>query len=109
MKSMKRNKYWSNSITYMYDDGLLVFNVEFAWVEVYVLRAFRIRTDMSSQLSAFNLMNKTILSKYMDLPQPKDKVMVTYVWVDGTNEHLRAKTRTMEAVPKEPKGETVDD
>ena len=27
--------------------------------------------------------------RYMSLPQPDDKIQCTYVWIDGTGEHLR--------------------
>lgn len=34
-------------------------------------------------------MDKSILEKYIKLPQPEGKTMVTYVWIDGTGENLR--------------------
>jgi len=45
--------------------------------------------------------NAAILGKYLALSQPKDKVQVMYVWIDGSGEHVRAKTKTVSFVPKE--------
>lgn len=46
--------------------------------------------------------NPAILDKYLSLPQPSDKIQCMYVWIDGTGEHLRAKTRTVSFVPEKP-------
>jgi len=43
--------------------------------------------------------NKQILDYYRKLEQ-QGKVLATYIWIDGTKEHLRQKTMTLEGVPK---------
>ncbi len=58
-----------------------------------------------NKMSGYNgFTNKNVLDRYMRLPQPQSKVQCVYVWIDGTGEHLRAKTKTVNFVPKYPKG-----
>ncbi len=57
---------------------------------------------MATSYSAFT--DKSIQQQYLSLEQPKDKVQCMYVWIDGTGEGLRAKTKTCDAEPTKPEG-----
>lgn len=49
-------------------------------------------------------LDKCVLDKYMTLPISDDQIHATYVWIDGTKEHLRCKTRIINFIPKNPAG-----
>jgi len=51
-------------------------------------------------MSTAQLTNKTVLDRYLRLPVPEEKCQAMYVWVDGSGENLRGKTRTLNFVPK---------
>ncbi|XP_003738785.1 glutamine synthetase [Galendromus occidentalis] len=45
---------------------------------------------------------KQSLEYFLNLPQPKDRIQCTYIWIDGTGEGLRCKTRTVYSEPEKP-------
>ena len=38
--------------------------------------------------------DKTVLRRYLEIPQPQNKIMATYIWIDGTEENLRGISKT---------------
>ena len=39
---------------------------------------------MSTTSTNTVVLNKAVLLRYLELPQPKNKIMATYIWIDGT-------------------------
>ena len=57
--------------------------------------------------SASAKLSKAVKQQYLELPQG-DKVQAMYIWIDGTGEGLRCKTRTLDSEPKSIEGERKD-
>jgi glutamine synthetase len=49
---------------------------------------------MQTAMSNTVVLNKAVLRRYLELNQPEDKVMATYIWIDGTGENLRGNACT---------------
>lgn len=59
-----------------------------------------------SYVSDSSSLNKALRQQYLSLPQG-NFCQVTYVWIDGSGEGLRNKTRTMDSEPKSVAGSKV--
>lgn len=56
---------------------------------------------MNSMLNNPSGMDKQVLQKFLDLPQPEDKILVTYCWIDDVDQSVRTKTLTLDFEPKD--------
>lgn len=71
---------------------------------VIILKFLKIQiSKMSSHTAATD---KNVLERYMTLPLDT-KVMLEYIWIDGTGEGVRSKCKTLDFEPKSPKGKYV--
>lgn len=46
-----------------------------------------------------HIMNKKVLDRYLRLPLPCNKVLATYIWIDGSGINLRSKDRVLNGIP----------
>eukprot|EP00918_Siedleckia_nematoides_P062822 GHVU01136864.1.p1 GENE.GHVU01136864.1~~GHVU01136864.1.p1 ORF type:complete len:363 (-),score=38.89 GHVU01136864.1:1078-2166(-) len=53
-------------------------------------------------MNRFGWTDKNLAKKYLELDQPDNKVMAMYIWIDGTGEAIRGKTRTLDYIPQKP-------
>ena len=48
-------------------------------------------STLKSSVPKTTALNKAVLRRYLDLNQPENKIMATYIWIDGTGEQLRGR------------------
>ena len=53
-----------------------------------------------------SVLNKAAKKEYMNL-QSHEKVQAMYIWIDGSGEQLRCKTKTLDYEPKSYEGEWI--
>lgn len=55
------------------------------------------RTLMAHNIN--HILNKKVMDRYMRLPLPCNKILATYVWIDGSGINMRTKDRILDCVP----------
>ena len=50
----------------------------------------------TTKMAEMNTRNRQLLTEYMNLPQPDNLIQAMYMWIDGSGEGIRCKTRTIE-------------
>ena len=46
--------------------------------------------------------NKTVMDRYRQLQDGMEKCLAMYIWIDGSGQNLRCKTRTLDFEPLDP-------
>ena len=46
--------------------------------------------------------NKTVMDRYRELQDGIEQVRAMYIWIDGSGQNLRCKTRTLDFEPTDP-------
>jgi len=59
---------------------------------------------VSQKLVTMAMLDKNTTARYLTLPQPDDTSQVMYVWIDGSGENVRCKTKTVDFIPKAAEG-----
>lgn len=57
------------------------------------------------ELSPNALINKKILDRYLALELPTNKIMATYIWIDGVGLDISSKDRVLDFIPKTVNGD----
>lgn len=51
-----------------------------------------------------HITNRKVMDRYMRLPFPCNKILATYIWIDGSGINLRCKDRILNCMPYAPEG-----